>query len=160
MKPGKVSRKGAKAQNYMNNESLEQIGRQLASMRALGSPAELRRAVLGDVARELRASRWDRRLARVAAVLIVLGVGMNAALGLQLGGTGGGHLSRERRAESRASLVDTAIVVGEATDARTAQQFARQFAAMTGRKLTADEVAAIDAAVERQTSHGTAGNRG
>jgi hypothetical protein len=145
----------------MSDESLEQVEQQIASVRHSGLPAELRGAVLGGVERELRASRWDRRLARAAAVLLVFGVGMNAALGLQSYGKGDGPLARERHAESRTSLVDTAIVVGEATDARTAQQFARQMAAITGRKLTESEAAAIDAAVQRTAPQiGTNGNKG
>jgi hypothetical protein len=144
----------------MSDESLEQVELQLRSIHVVGSPVELRANVLAGVARELRAARWDRRLARAAVVLGVLGVGMNLAVGSPWGGAGNKRIAQEQRNYSRNSLVDTAIVVGEATDARTARQFARQLAAMTGRELTADEVAAIDAAVERQTARGTAGNRG
>src|SRR3954471_758545 len=116
----------------MSDEPLEQFERQIATMRIVGSPMELRGAVLGGVERELRAAQWDRRLARLAAVLVFLGVGMNAAAGLQSNSTGVRHLARERRAESPTSLVNTAIVVGEATDARTAHQFAQQMAALEG----------------------------
>jgi hypothetical protein len=145
----------------MSDERFEQIERQFAAMRAVGSPAELRGAVLGSVERELRAARWDRRLARVAAVLFGMGIGINVSSGLWSDGIGGGRLVRERRSETRPSLVDTAIVVAEATDAPTALRFARQMAALTGRKLTDGETAAIDAAVQRTAPQlGTNGDRG
>jgi hypothetical protein len=133
----------------MNDESLERIEWQIASARAVGSPVELRSTVLGEVERELRASRWDRRLARMAAVLIAAGVGMNTVIGLRTG-MDDGRFAQPRGTDRRPSLVDTAIVVAEATDVATAQRFARQMAAMSGRKLSADEAAAIDAAVRRQ----------
>ena len=143
----------------MSDESLEQVERQIASMRVVGSPIELRGAVLGNVRRELRAARWDRRMASAAAVLLVLGIGLNAAIG-QSDGSGGGKTPRARRSETRPSLVDTAIAVAQATDAPTGQQVARQLAAMTGRELTADEAAAIEAAVRRPASRNTPRNRG
>jgi hypothetical protein len=52
--------------------------------------------------------------------------------------------------------------VAEATDAATGSQFARQLAALRGRKLTADEAAAIDAAVGHSPGvhHNDNGRRG
>jgi hypothetical protein len=132
----------------MSDESLEHIERQIAGMRTLGSPAELRGAVLGGVERELRAARWDRRLARAAAVLLVVGIGVNVALGLRFDWTAN-QLAGSRRSDPRPAVVDTAVVVAEATDLLTARRFARQLAAMAGRALTKDESAAIDAAVHR-----------
>jgi hypothetical protein len=143
----------------MSEEAFEQIERQIAAIDGLGSPRELRAAVLASVNRELRAARWDRRLGRMAAVLLVVGIGLNVAIG-QPDGSGGGETARVRRSEARPSLVDTAIVLAEATDAVTAQRFARQMAAMTGRELTADEAAAIEAAVRRPASRNTPRNRG
>lgn len=134
----------------MNDESLDQIERQIAAAGTEGSPRELRGKVLADVERELRAARWDRRLARAAVWLFVMGVGMNAALGLRSDGSAGRRLLEPRVAPSRSTLVETAIVVAEATDAVTARRFARQMAALSGRDLTAAEAAAIDAAVRRQ----------
>ncbi len=142
----------------MSDEHLEQIERQIASMPTFGSPMELRDKVLERTNRELRAARWDRRLARAAAVLLVVGIGMNAAIGLRPSLSGKHSVASSRAAEARQSLVDTAVVVAQATDAGTALQFARQLAAMTGHELTADETAAIDAAVQRQSPHGEQGN--
>ena len=144
----------------MSDETLEQFERQIGSMPILGSPMELRGTVLDNVQRELRASRWDRRLARAAVLLLAIGVGMNAAIGLQSDGADKGGLTHGQRFEPRQSLVDTAIVLAEATDAATAQQFARQMAAFAGRKLTDDEVAAIEAAVRRGSLHSNSGNKG
>jgi hypothetical protein len=140
----------------MNEESLERVERQLAQLRPRGGGSELRAAVLADVERELRASRWDRRLARAAAVLLMVGVGLNVAVGLRSDGAHDGSRQSMAQSSARQSLVDTAAVVAEATDAATGSRFARQLAAMSGRELTAEESAAVDAAVRRAAN----GNRG
>ena len=152
--------KGAKAQNFMSDEPLERFERQIASVRVVGSPAELRGAVLREVERELRAARWDRRLVRAAAVLLVVGVGMNASLALRSENLGASRFVRAERVESRPSLVEAAIVVAEATDASTARRFAHQLAAMRGWTLTDDEAAAIEVAVRRPALRGVLGNKG
>jgi hypothetical protein len=131
----------------MYDVTLEQIERQVAGVAPEGAPPALRAAVLADVHRELRAARWDRRLARAAALLLVVGVGMNLAAGLQSENIASKRPRGATQANSRRSLVETAIVVAEATDARTGRHFARQLAAMTGHRLTVDEAAAIDAAI-------------
>ncbi|HEX3599262.1 MAG TPA: hypothetical protein VHU84_03920 [Lacipirellulaceae bacterium] len=130
----------------MNDESFEHIEQQIAALRPRGASVELRAAVLSDVQRELRAARLDRRLARAAVVMLVLGVGLNAVIGT--------HTDRsvQRQMTSRATqnaLVQVAVGVAEATDAKTARLYARQLAAMTGRALSVDDTAAIDAATER-----------
>jgi hypothetical protein len=139
----------------MSEESLDKIERQIASMQPVGSPMELRGLVLSEAERELRAARWDRRMARAAGVLLVVGVGMNLAVGLRLDKTGNGPLARSQQAMTRASLVDAAVLVADATDAATARRFARQMAAMAGRTLTEDDTAAIDAAVLHSASKDT-----
>ena len=70
------------------------------------------------------------------------------------------HLAQAQQVDSQPSLVATAIVVAEATDAPTARRFAHQLAAMRGRTLTDDEAAAIEVAVRRPTSRGVLGNKG
>jgi type II secretory pathway component PulM len=129
----------------MNDDSFHELERQLTVAGATGAPPHLRSAVLAGVARELRAARWDRRLARAAAMLLIVGVGLNAALVWQ-----GGSAPEQRRqfAQQTASnsLVDTAIIVAEATDAETGRTFARQLAALRGRELTDQEIASIEAA--------------
>jgi hypothetical protein len=140
----------------MDGESLEQIEHQLAGVQVYGAPSELRVTVLADVGRELRAARWDRRLARSAVVLSVFGVGLNVVTGMWAAALHDSMPPQVVQSEPRPSLIDTAIVVAEATDATTGGQFVRQLAVMSGRALTADEVAEIDAAVRGITR----GNRG
>ncbi len=141
----------------MNDDSLEVIERQLTAVLPSGAPPELRGAVLTDVQHELRAARWDRRLVRAAVVLLVVGVGLNVAVGLRTAGPRIGSQPPVAQSSTRQSLVDTAVVVAEATDAATGNRFARQLAAMSGRELTADEAAAIDAAVRRVAANGNKG---
>jgi hypothetical protein len=145
----------------MSDEFIEAVERQLAAARAKGAPTELRGAVLRGVHLELAATRWDRLLARAAAVLLAVGVGLNAAAGMQSLGSGGAKPSRVAQLESRESLLETAVVVAEATNAATGSLYARQLAAMSGQELTADEAAAIDAAAERAAIRDeTNGNKG
>jgi hypothetical protein len=66
----------------MENEALEEIERQLTGLHPSAAPGALRAAVLAGVQRELRGARWDRRLARAAAVLLVLGVVLNVSIGV------------------------------------------------------------------------------
>jgi hypothetical protein len=143
----------------MNDGTPEQIESQLAAMRPTGAPSELRGTVLADVRRELRASRWDQRMARFAAVLLIVGVVMNLAVGMKLN-----RDEQQRRhvaeARTRQSLVDTAVVVAEATDARTGSDYAKQLATMMGHVLTKDDAAAIDAAVRLAPTTGTNQNKG
>jgi hypothetical protein len=137
----------------MDDNLLDPIERKLESMPQSGAPATLRAAVLSEMDRELRAARWDRRLARTAFVLLVVGVGLNAAIGLGVPSTSKHQVAREPQ---RDSLVQVAMSVAEATDAQTGSRFARQLAALTGRSLTGDEAAAIEAAVQgRVGTNGT-----
>lgn len=128
----------------MDQVPLNEFERQLEAARQSGAPAELRHVVLTDVRRELRTAHWDRRLARFAVLLLVVGIGANAALMLR----GNPHAARSPAGgPTRESLVQVAVSVAEATDARTGRRFARQLAALAGRDLTGDEAIAIEAAV-------------
>lgn len=144
----------------MNDKTCELIEGQLAVVHPKAAPPALRAAVLADVERELREARWDRRLGRAAVVLLLLGLGLNFSAGWQLGGSVKERHANVARSEVRPSLVDTAIIVAEATDAETARHYARQLAAMSGREITADEAAAIDAAVAQPAIHRADGKRG
>ncbi len=135
----------------MFDESLEHVERRMAALQPTGALHELRATVLAKVQRELRASRWDRRLARVAAVLLVVGVGLNAGIALNPA-VEQSRSSQMATSNARQSLVNTAMVVAEATDAKTGSEYARQMAAMIGHVLTADDVAAIDEAINRTRS--------
>ena len=154
-----VSRRGAekKMKKNMSDDGFEDVEQQIAAGRLPGAQSLLRARVLDDSQRELRAARWDRRLARAAAVLLIVGVGLNLVNAL-----GSSELDQQQQtrvaADVRPSIVDTAISVAQASDTTTAHRIARQIAAMTGHKLTAAEEAAIDAAT--RTSRGISGNRG
>lgn len=130
----------------MDQEPLDEFERQLAATRPAGAPTDLRRAVLNDIERELRTARLDRRLARAAVLLLVVGVGMNASLAILSSRPNDSRAGQVANDRSQESLVETAIVIAEATDAETGRQFARQMAALSGRELTDQEIAAIDAA--------------
>jgi hypothetical protein len=133
----------------MDQAWLEELERQLSATSPPGAPPELRRVVLADIARELRAVRWDRRLARAAVVLLLVGVGLNAALAWRGAQQFDARPARIAEQASSESLVETAIVIAEATNAETGRTFARQLAALSGRELTDQEIASINAATTR-----------
>jgi hypothetical protein len=137
----------------MNDEPLEPFEQQLLSMRTRGAPLQLRSAVIIEVQRELRRARWDRRFARATALLLVAGVGLNSAVVWRMAGPGSSLSANVARSNSQPSLVETAVIVAEATDAATGIRFAHQMAAMGGRTLTADESAALDAAVQHSSTN-------
>lgn len=125
------------------NDPLTTIEQQLANRAPVDAPIELRDAVLRDVGRELRSVRWDRRLAKTATTLLVLGIALNSTL--MLGGAG--NFAATRSAPSNESLVQTAVAVARATDAQTARQVAHQISAWNGHVMTTEQLAAIDAAI-------------
>ena len=142
-----------------SSESLEQVERQMVGLQPIGAPRELRAVVLAYVDRELRSARWDRRLARAAAVLLAVGMGLNGLIGMRSMNSGDA-LHPIARTSSQ-SLLETAVVVAEATDAATGLRFARQLAAIAGAELTTAEEAAIDAALQRAAPPATAnGHKG
>lgn len=136
----------------MDQEPLDEFEQQLAATCPAGPDSELRRVVMSGVARELRAARWDRRLARAAVLLLVVGVGLNALLAIRGSRPDGRRAGQVAADRSQESLLETAVVVAEATDPETGRRFAQQLAAWSGRELSGDELAAIDAAVK---SHST-----
>lgn len=144
----------------MNDDHLEHVERQIAAGGLPGAPSLLRAKVLADAQRELRAARWDQRLGRAAVLALVLGAGINAAIAIESARTGSARLAGIQRSKLRPTLVETAVVVAEATDVPTARLFARQQAAMSGRALTNDESAAIEEAVRRSASRAASGNKG
>lgn len=140
---------------------MRQVEEQLAAVWLPAAPGELRGAVLTRVRRELRAGRWDQRLARTTVILLVLGVALNGGVAFRISGQHERSTSRVVSSNDRPSLLHTAMVVAEVTDAATGRRFAEQLAALSGRVLTADEAAAIDAAMERVGSSGPGnGNKG
>jgi hypothetical protein len=142
----------------MNDEHDEHIERSHLNLQMRPAPSHLRSAVLSDVERELRAARWDRRLARAAAVLLAVGISMN-----MLTSVAPRSAPRVGRADLQApeSLTSVAVAVAETTDANTGRQFVRRLAALAGWSLGGEQAAAIDAAVNRRFSRdGVAGKDG
>ncbi|MFO0791350.1 MAG: hypothetical protein U0805_17965 [Pirellulales bacterium] len=141
------------------DDELEQIEAQLAGLPQGGLPTELRAAVLANVQRELREARWDRRLARVTLGLLVVGVALNFTAG-RLSQIPGRLPVAMAHAQVDSSLIQTAVVVAEVTDASTGWSYARQVAALSGREISPEEAAAIDAALEHSMSANSNGKRG
>lgn len=110
-----------------------------------GAPAELRGAVLGQVHRELRAACWDRRLGRVATVLLAVGVGMSGMVYRLYPLTPTGRSTRP----TPQSIGRLAATVAEATDIQTAQQFVRQVAALEGWPAQGEEMEIIQRGFKR-----------
>lgn len=114
----------------------------------------LRDATLGRVQRELRASRWDRRLGRVAAVLLVVGFSMNIATvskrpALPAGGRLADRLADRPTAESIAKL---GVTMADVTDIKTASIIAQHWAALNGLPLGSHQTDAIEHEIGRRLS--------
>jgi hypothetical protein len=131
----------------MNNEPFDEFERGLPDLQPAPVPPQLRAAVLADVHRELRADRWDRRMARTAVALLAVGIAMNV-----LSVTRSHRATRSEMASigPPESLTQVAVAVAEATDAQTARRFARQWAARAGWRMGGAEAAAIDAALNQR----------
>lgn len=125
------------------NDPTTEIERRLAARPPTHAPDELRGAVLRDLRRELRAARWDRRLARTAATLLVAGVALNSSLLLR----SERDFAATRPVATHESLLQTAVAVARATDIQTARQIVNQISAFSGRILTAEQLDRLDAAI-------------
>jgi hypothetical protein len=130
-------------------DDLESIERHLTNLPLPTAPPSLRSVVLGNVHNNLKAQRWDQRLARVAVVLLAAGAALNAAL-VWRGGQSGA--SQSFPASSAELITRAAIEVGELTDAETAKHFAQHLAAMNGTTLSLEQEATIR---NRIKSHST-----
>lgn len=128
----------------------DSVESQLARLQPSVAVDTLRATTLGRVQRELRASRWDRRLGRTAAVLLVAGIVMNIATVNKLPSfSTGGQIAARPTAESIAKL---AVTMAEATDIETANVFARHLAALGGFPIGSDQADAIERAIQRRHS--------
>jgi hypothetical protein len=133
----------------MNNDSLEPLEEQLAHSRQSKAPADLRAPVLGAVHRELAAQRWERRLGRSAAAILLLGIGLNWSLGWH----DPAALSRQKDVASAPdpqAIVEVAVAVGNATDAETGSRLAQQLAALSGVPLSPQQAAAMEQEIQRR----------
>ncbi len=135
------------------NDPVRAIKRQKKRQIPARAPAELRDAVLSDVRRELVSARWDRRLSRTAAMMLIVGTSLNFALLLR----DDRDFAAPRSTASEGSLVRTAVGVARVTDIETARQLANQISALNGHVLTAQQVSALDAVLAEELAKGRKG---
>ena len=133
----------------MDEYEIDDLERQLLAGRTQNAPLELRAAVLSGMHRELTAGKWDRRLTRLTTLLLMLGLGTNAAISLPFAQSTGGSRERMVSAKSRALLIETAVNVAETTDTLAGNRFAFYLADMVGWTLTEEERGAIQAEILR-----------
>jgi hypothetical protein len=127
------------------NDPLITIEQQLAAEMPARAPAPLRDVVMKDVHHELKSARWDRRLAKVARIVLAAGIALNVALMVS-----GDDITAPQATVSNASLVQTAVAVAKATDAQTARQMASQISAWNGHVMTTEQLATLDAAIAEE----------
>lgn len=132
----------------MDEETLERRLRANSS----GAPDSLRNAVLAATRRELRAQRWDRRLGRAAAALVLTGIGLNAGVGLI-----SEHSTSSSTFATNDALVRTAVSVALATDVETGRMMAHQLAVIQDQSISPQQLAAIDAAIDAALRQGNEG---
>jgi hypothetical protein len=111
------------------SEPIDPIEQQFANLSRASAPVTLREAVLQDVGSQLRAQRWERRLLRIAVVMFVVGVALNASVSWF---AGSGFQGQKVAGYEPESLKQVAAAVAEATDAETGARFARQLALRCG----------------------------
>ena len=114
------------------------------------APAKLRGEVLAGVHRQLAAQHWDRRLGRAAIVLLVVGVGLNAAVGWRTSRP----VDQAAAAFKSDTITQAAVAVAEATDAETGTQIARHLTALGGVALSPQQEAAIQQQIESHSKRG------
>lgn len=136
-----------------NSDDLELIERQLTNLPLPSAPASLRSAVLTDVHRNLKAQRWDRRMGRTAASLLVVGIGMNAMIGWR----NALPAPNQTVAEFMPSAItQVAVVMADVNGIEMACQITRHVAALRGTALSQQQEAAIQSLIESHSRHGAA----
>jgi hypothetical protein len=138
------------------SETFSELEQQLAAVPMRPAGDALRAAVLAGISLELRAARWDRQLLRVTIMLLLVGVGLNTAIALNTTPRRFHATARNPKFTTRQALVDTAVVIAGVTDRATGSQYARQMATMSGRDLTSEELALLDAALRDAKVHESA----
>jgi hypothetical protein len=136
----------------MNNNPLEPLEDQLSRARQPAAPVELRAPVLAAVHRQLAAQGWDRRLARMAAVLLVVGFCLNWTISLRDEGTVRGAIGVASTPEA---IVDTAVAVARATDVETGSRIAQHLSALGGTSLSPQQLTAIEQVIQQRVKTGS-----
>jgi hypothetical protein len=143
--------------NTPPDEFHNSVEAQLARLQPRVEVDGLRDATLGRVQRELRSSRWDRRLGRVVMVLLVVGIGMHVAtINKHPALPTGGRLTARPATESTAEL---AITMADATDITTASIYARHLAALHCFPIDGHQANAIRHEVDRRLSSVVSGGK-
>ncbi len=140
----------------MNEESSEHLEQQLARIQPSGVPQELRATVMMAVHRQLIAQRWDRRLVRVAAALLVTGIALNWTVILRDGTGLHGQIGDGQKPEA---IVEVAVAVAQATDVQTATSFAQHLAALNGASLSPQQSAAMQQEIQRRVRSSALGRK-
>ena len=131
----------------MNESELEQLESRLTGITFPQAPALLRERVVRDVHRELRAARWDRRLGRLAASLLVVGVGLNLAA-LRPGSPSVSHQRSARQTPAR--IAELATDIANLTDAETGRRYALHLAALSGWSSQDPRGMALESEIDKQ----------
>lgn len=136
----------------MNDNPLEPLEDQLSRARPPKASAELRAPVLAAVNRQLAAQRWDRRLARLAAVLLVVGFGLNWTVGIR---DEGRIQEAIGVAASPEAIVDAAVAAARATDVETGGRIAQHLSALGGSELSPQQLTAIERVIRQRVKNGS-----
>ncbi len=131
------------------DESDASVEQQLASLQPCVSANDLRSATLGQVRRELRAARWDRRLGRTAMLLLAVGIGMSVLTLQRPVSPRGGQLAVG--ATNRA-IVELAVTIADATDVETARSIVLHLATLSGLPLSIQQTDALGSEIDRRLS--------
>ena len=133
----------------MNDDATDSLEQHILGALPSRLPAELRNIVLAKVSRQLTAAKWERRLGRTAAALIIVGIGLNWAATVRYSSPLRTNLSQS---VASAAIVEMGVTMAQATDAETGSQWARHLAALSGRTLTDRQVAEIHHGARKSTS--------
>jgi hypothetical protein len=126
----------------MNDNQRDPLETLLVDAHSQHAPAHLKTAVLSQVNRQLKSSRWERRLARTAASVLMLGLALNVMLMRSEMAIPTTNRYAEFLGED--SIVQMGKTVAEVTDAETGTLYAKQLAFFYGRQLTEQQSNAID----------------
>ena len=125
--------------------NMNEIERHLLRAAPTRAPDEMRSAILGSMQSELRRARWDRRLARAAAVLVCLAVGLNGVALWR--GYEQQRLAKLQRPTPRA-IVEVAEMITSVTDEETGRWFEEHLLALRTHRPHTDAHAAMKRMVD------------
>ncbi|HZZ27884.1 MAG TPA: hypothetical protein VFE46_07735 [Pirellulales bacterium] len=137
----------------MDNESLDPIEQQLRLVTPKALPSGLRVLTLLAVHKRLMTQRWERRIGRLTAAVLVLGIVLNWTVGWHDHGALFGREVATSAADSRA-IVEVAVAIGKETDAETGRRMAEQLTVLSGAANSPEQAAAIEQEIQRRLKSG------